>query len=52
MKMTIQMATRKSVATTPTNAPSNGVSCTKTAVDDAKKNKKKDKKYVLINFCF
>lgn len=35
IKITIQMATSISVAMTPTRAPSNGVSWTNTAVEDA-----------------
>lgn len=33
--ITMHMATSRSVAITPTKAPSNGVSCTRTAVDEA-----------------
>lgn len=37
------MATKKSVAMTPTKAPSNGVNCTSTAVEEAARRKGEEK---------
>lgn len=49
-KITMQMAMRINVTTTPTSTPRTGVICTRTARDDAAKKREKGEKKINKNF--